>query len=324
MDRKKKTLLIGLVVLAAIAIFLGFLALQKQAREQDANLVSPEDAAQRYRAAITYQGKSYPLKRNSSAVLLIGTDNFIDDAKQHEGLTYNFNLADFLVVLFFDHKAKTITPIQICRDTMCQAPVTSGETKRMQIALSHTYGSGRADSCKNTRTAVEGLLFDAPIDYYLAFTMDTVPYVNDLLGGITVTLEDDIPALGPGYVKGASVTLRGTDALRFVRYRDSSLLDDNLRRMAHHRLYLTGLADAVRKASAEDKDFAARVYDLLDKYLNTDLTVENMSDLLNNLNEYTILPTVTADGKYQPGEEFPEFIVDEASLWDCVHSVYCT
>jgi len=61
----------------------------------------------------------------------------------------------------------------------------------------------------------------------------------------------------------------------------------------------------------------------VEKFINTDLSVEKVSSLLNNLNEYTILPTVTADGTYQPGEDFPEFIVDEASLWACVHSVFC-
>ena len=66
--------------------------------------------------------------------------------------------------------------------------------------------------------------------------MDAVPLLNDLVGGVTVKLEDDIPQLGPAYRKGESVTLRGKEALRFVRYRDTSLLDDNLRRMGHHRL----------------------------------------------------------------------------------------
>lgn len=323
MKKKRTPLLIGMVVLTGIVVLLGYYALQRRAKAQDADLVKPEDAAMRYRPSLSYQGESYPLKRNMSTLLLMGTDNFIDDEKQYEGLPYNFNLADFLVVLVFDHAARTVIPFQICRDTMCEVPVTSGGTQRMQITLAHTYGSGGKDSCENTRKAVEGLLFEAPIDNYLAFTMDTVPYVNDLVGGITVTLEDDIPALGPDYVKGARITLRGADALRFVRYRDTSLLDDNLRRMAHHRLYLTAFVDAARRASAEDHDLTARIFHTVEKFINTDLSVENVSTMTDNLNTYTILPAVTADGTYQPGQDFPEYIVDEASLWGCVRSVFC-
>ena len=314
---------IFLVLLAALAVFAAFFAVQRSALEQDADLVSPEDAARRYRPSINYQGEDYPLKRNTSSLLLIGTDNFVDDEKQHEGLPYNFNLADFLVVLVFDHRAKTITPFQICRDTMCEVPVTSGGTKRMQITLAHTYGSGGADSCENTREAVEGLLFEVPIDSYLAFTMDTVPYVNDLLGGITIRLEENIPELGPAYVRGAYITLRGAEALRFVRYRDTSLLDDNLRRMAHHRQYLTAFVETARKASADDSELPLRIFRAVEKFINTDLSAEKLSSLFNELNEYTVLPTVTADGTYGTGEDFAEFLVDEASLWDCVRAVFC-
>ncbi len=321
--KKGKALTFFLVLLAALAVFAAYFTVQRNAREQDAGLVSPEDAARRYRPSVSYQGETYPLKRNTSSLLLIGTDNFIDDAKQHEGLPYNFNLADFLVVLVFDHRAKTITPFQICRDTMCEVPVTSGGTKRMQITLAHTYGSGGADSCENTRKAVESLLFDVPIDSYLAFTMDTVPHVNDLLGGITIWLEEDIPELGPAYVKGATVTLKGEEALRFVRYRDTSLLDDNLRRMAHHRQYLTALVETAQKASADDEELPLRIFRAVEKFINTDLNAENLSALFNNLNEYTVLPAVTADGIYKAGEDFAEYLVDEASLWDCVHSVFC-
>jgi len=321
--KKGKALTVILVFLAVAAVLLALYAVQRSAREQDASLVTPEEAARRYRPSVSYQGESYPLKRNTSSLLLIGTDNFVDDKKQHEDLPYNFNLADFLTVMVFDHRAKTITPFQICRDTMCEVPLPSGETERMQITLSHSYGSGGADSCENTRKAVEGLLFEVPIDSYLAFTMDTVPHVNDLLGGITIRLEEDLPALGPAYVKGATVTLRGAEALRFVRYRDTSLLDDNLRRMAHHRQYLTAVVEAAREASADDDELPLRIFRAVEKFVNTDLSAENLSTLFNNLNEYTILPVVTADGTYAPGEDFPEYLVDEASLWSCVRSVFC-
>jgi LCP family protein required for cell wall assembly len=321
--KKGKVPAIILVLLAATAVLLALSAVQKRARKQDASLVSPEEAARRYRPSVSYQGESYPLKRNTSSLLLIGTDNFVDDKKQHEGLPYNFNLADFLTVLVFDHRARTITPFQICRDTMCEVSLPSGETERMQITLSHSYGSGGADSCEITRKALEGLLFEVPIDSYLAFTMDTVPMVNDLLGGITIRLEEDLPALGPAYVKGATVTLRGAEALRFVRYRDTSLLDDNLRRMGHHRQYLTAVVEAARKASADDDELPLRIFRAVEKFVNTDLSAENLSTLFNNLNEYTVLPAVTADGTYAPGEDFPEYLIDEASLWSCVRSVFC-
>jgi anionic cell wall polymer biosynthesis LytR-Cps2A-Psr (LCP) family protein len=321
--KKKKLLLLIVELLGVFAIIAGVIYFQKRAEMQDAGLVSADEAAYRYRPSITYQGKEYPLKRNMSSVLLIGTDNYADDSKQYEGLPYNFNMADFLVVLVFDHSAKTITPFQICRDTMCDVKTTSGVVQRMQITMAHSYGSGKEDSCENTRLAAETLLFGVPIDSFLGFSMDVVPPANDLVGGVTLTLEDDIPGLGKNYVKGATITLHGSEALRFVRYRDTSLLDDNLRRMGHHRLYITAFTEQAKNLAAKDPDFTMRAFRAVEKFLCTDLTVDNISRMLENINEYEVRPAVTPKGAYQEGERFAEYNVDEHSLWECVHSVFC-
>ena len=325
MKKHKKLLLIALELLIVLGIAAGVVFYQRRANERDTALVGAEEAARRFTPSITYQGKSYPLKRNVTSLLLIGTDNYIDDDKQiGDDFPYNFNLADFLVILVFDHSNKTVTPFQICRDAMCDVTVTSGATRQMQITLSHTYGSGKEDSAINTRNAVEGLLYWVPVDYFLTFTMETVPLMNDLVGGVTVKLEDDIPALGSEYVKGAEITLRGNAALRFVRYRDTELLDDNVRRMAHHRLYLTAFTGAARAAVANDPDLATKAFRRVEKYLCTNLSVENVSTMVEDLCEYEILPAVTPPGVYTEGEEFPEYHLDEAALWECVRTVFCS
>ena len=324
MKKDKRNLWLFIVeFLAAAAIIAAGLVLQHRAEEKDAALTDAETRARRFAPSITYKEKSYPLKRNVSSVLLIGTDNFAGDSKQYEGLTYNFNLADFLVILVFDHSAKTVTPFQICRDSMCDVTMPSGKTERMQITLSHTYGTGGNDSCVITRNAVEGLLYGVPVDNYLAFTMDAVPLMNDLAGGVTVKLEDSIPELGPEYVAGAEITLHGQEALRFVRYRDTSLLDDNLRRMAHHRQYMDAFSTAARVAMSADPDYAVKCFRAAEKFLCTDLSVEQITDMVNDLCSYQLMPAITPEGVYGPGKTFPEFVVDDASLWECVRSVFC-
>ena len=294
--------------------------------------LSQEDLAKRYRPSITYGGASYPLKRNMSSLLLIGTDNYIDDDKQvyDDEYYHNFNLADFLVILVFDHDRKTVTPFQVGRDTMCEVTRMNIagqplESRIMQITLSHSYGTGKEDSCINTRNCIEKLLFQVPIDNFLAFTMDTVPLINDLVGGVTVTLESDIPPLGSQFVKGATVTLKGKNALTFVRYRDKTLMDGNLTRMANQRLYLDGFTDAARKAAGEDADLAIKAFKLANPFLCTDLTVDQIQRIADDLLAYEIQPFVTPDGVYElrSGENFPGFYVDEASLWSCVKSTFC-
>ena len=327
--KKKKWILLILDLLLVLALGLGIYAFQKRADEKERSAVSQEELDRRYVKSVSYQGQDYPLKRNISTVLLIGTDNFIDDNKQNDiEAFYNQNLADFLVILVFDHTNKTITPFQICRDTMCEVPWLTvnglvGGTEVMQITLAHTYGSGKEDSCVNTRNAVEKLLYGLTLDNYLAFSMETVPILNDLVGGVTVKLEDDVPALGPEYVRGAMITLKGKAALRFVRYRDMAVLDGNLARMAHHRLYLESFTEAARAAAAKDPDLATKGFKAVEKFLCTDLSVEQVSDMINEMIDYEIMPTVCPTGVYTEGEPFREFHMDDASLWECVSKAFC-
>ena len=312
-----------------IAFVFGVYQFQKISEARERNALSEDELNRRFSKTITYQGQEYPLKRGVSTVLLIGTDNYIDDSKQNEyEAFYNRNQADFLVILAFDHSNRTVTPVQICRDTICDVPWLTvnglvGGTERTQITLAHTYGSGKEDSCVNTRNAMENLLYGLPIDRYLAFSMETVPLVNDLVGGVKVTLEEDIPALGKDYVKGNEILLKGKAALRFVRYRDTSLLDDNLRRMAHHRKYLESFTDTARNAVSEDSELIEKGIKTVQKYLCTDLSVENLSDMIHQLCDYEILPVISPTGKYVSGDPFPEFHMDDESLWKCVSDTFC-
>ena len=327
LSKNARRILLIADILLVVGLIFGLWYYQKRAGDEDK--LTEEEQARRFARSIVYQDREYPLRRHMSSLLLIGTDNFVDDAKQFSiEAHYNNNLADFLVVLVFDHENKTVTPFQICRDTMCEVPwisvngITDG-TEFQQITFAHMYGSGKEDSCINTVTAVSDLAFGVPIDNYFAFTMDTVSVLNDLVGGVKVTLEDDIPALGAEYVRGAEITLWGKAALRFVRYRDTSKLDSNLTRMGHHRLYIQGFAEAARDALDRDDDLATKAFRTVEPFICTDLSVENVSDIASYLAAYEMLPAVTPEGKYVMGEDFAEFYVKEESLWSCVKAVFC-
>ena len=332
MKKKNKRLFLILDLLLLLALAVGLLLAVRASRLKDLSLSTQEDRDRRFLPYITYQGQQYPLKRNMSSVLLIGTDNYADDEKQihDEEYYHNFNMADFLVILVFDHTAKTVTPFQISRDTMCEVSRmdTDGSplpSQYMQITLSHSYGTGKEDSCINTRSCVENLLFHVPIDNYLAFTMDTVPIANDLVGGVTVTLESDVPPLGEDYVKGATVKLRGRDALTFVRYRNTKYMNSNQGRMANHRLYIDAFTVSARAAVEKNPDLVVDAFKLVDRFLCTDLTVDHIQRMADQLLSYEFLPFVTPGGVYDfpEGESFPGFYADEESLWSCVKSTFC-
>lgn len=323
---KKTILIIDAVVLILLIAAVLFSQLEKNDAPD-----SQDDIDSFYARFIEYDGQVYPVRRGLQSVLLIGKDAM--EGRRPESdveAFYNDDLADFLLLMVFDHEKKTVTPFQINRDTMCDVPWISvnglvGGYYPMQITMAHIFGSGKLDSSKNVVSAVTGLLHGAPVDHFFTFSMDTVPILNDLVGGVTVTLEDDVPTLGEQYVKGAKITLKGEEALRFVRTRALDRVDANVARMGRQRLYMNAFLNQARTKIEKDPEFIVKAYDKIERFLITDLTVENISEFVDDFYDYEVLPIVTPTGTYTLSEQSTaQFHPDEASLWDCVRSTFCT
>ena len=322
---RRLVLIVDLVVLVLLIVAVVLAQLEKSGASGE------DDTDSFYARFINYNGQVYPVKRGLESVLLVGTDNRMENEEPSKvEAFYNDGMADYLLLMVFDHEKKTITSLQINRDTMCDVPWLSvnglvGGYVPMQVTYAHSFGSGKQDSSKNTVSAVTGLLFGAPVDRYFTFSMDTVPILNDLIGGVTVTLEDDIPALGEEYVKGATIKLKGEEALRFIRTRSHDRLDANVTRMGHQRLYVNAFAAQARGKYENNPDFIVDAFDKVERFLNTDLSVEDVSHLVKDYYEYTVLPMITATGHYEQAENrTAQFFPDEDSLWNCVHSAFCT
>ena len=72
------------------------------------------------------------------------------------------------MLLVIDANEKTITSIQIDRDTMAEITIlgvlgNEVGTRKAQICLSHGFGDGKDQSCKLTQDAVSKLLLGAEI-----------------------------------------------------------------------------------------------------------------------------------------------------------------
>ncbi len=331
MKRKTKTaILIAALLLVALVAVLVIRAERRAARETVENAGTAEHAVPQV-TSISYEGETGVLKNHVDTVLLIGTDSDKEKRVYAQGDMvpyYNYEQADFLVLLVFDNDEKTVTPIQINRDTMVDDPWLSvtgdvGGSVFEQIALSHTSGSGLEDSCVNTRNAVSGLLFGFPIDNYLAVPMSAIPILNDLVGGVTVTIVDDMTPADKDFVQGETVTLRGEQALRFVRARQAVGDGTNIGRMRRHRDYLQGFMSSARAALDSDSKLVMKAIEALNPYMVTDMTAEKMSDAAEKLDSYSIQTIQHPAGENKVGDKFYEFYVDYADLWGIAKKALC-
>ena len=317
------------IVLALVLVVLAVMLVVRQVDQQPAKEVSSTDSnltdfsSQPEREIAYYNGTAYAKKEDLETVLLMGLDKFEGNSPESY---LNNQQADFLLVLVIDEQAQTCTPIQLNRDTMTQIQIlgVTGEpagTFTGQLALAHTYGSGEEDSCENQVLAVSNLLYGMEIDHYISMTMDGVALLNDLVGGVTVEVMDDFSGIDDTLVQGETVTLLGEHALTYVRSRGG--LDDstNLHRMERQRQYLSALQGQMKKASQEE-GFTLDALMQINEYLVSDCTINQLSDLAENLNTYEVGEILTTQGEAQVGEEFMEFTVDEDALQQLVMEVF--
>lgn len=282
------------------------------------------------KTSLTHEGTEYPLRRHLQSVLLIGTDSTeeYEEKPEEERDFYSYHQADFLMLLILDQDAKKVDTIQINRDTITDVPWLDvfgdyGGTERKQICLAFTYGDGGASSCKNVVDAVSSLLYDVPINHYIQIPMVAIPQLNDLVGGVPVTIAEDMTKVDPAFIQGKTVTLTGTQAEKYVRARMALADDTNTSRMRRQRDYIESFVNCAHDASNSDSTFALKAIDRLGGYLQSNMTDTQLSVLLEDLGKMEVGPIHHADGNLTMGKTHYEFYVDDASQWEMVRSCFC-
>jgi LCP family protein required for cell wall assembly len=274
---------------------------------------------------ISFEGKEYQLKNNLETFLVLGLDTF---EGADDGQTYK--QADFLMLFVFDNENKEFTALQINRDTMAKvhrldiAGNTIG-TEIKQIALAYNYGYDNSEkvNCRNTADAVSDLLGGMKVNHYMSFTMDAVTIMNDLVNGVEVTVLDDFTGIDLSLIKGEKVTLRGEQALLYVRTRKG--LDDssNAARMKRQQQYINALYEKVDAALKADDGFALEMIDAIDDHVVYDSSDQRMKELTQKINEYTFMGIKNIDGETKV-TEYVEFYPDEASIRRLVMEMFYT
>lgn len=274
---------------------------------------------------IKHNGVEYVLKENVETFLVLGLDKFEGTT---EANSYNNDKqADFLMLLVFDNDAKKWTAININRDTMAEMNVLGVandkiDTVKKQIALAHTYGNGRNASCQNTAQAVSNLFFDLKVNHYISFKMDSVAKLNDLVGGVEVEVLDDFSGIDDNLIKGQKVTLKGEQALTYVRTRYGLEDSSNASRMERQKQFLDAFYEKIMVSSENDDEFLLRAISDMSDHIVSDRSVTQLQALAKKCKEYTKTDMLFIEGKSEMGNEYIEFYPDEDSLKQMVIDLF--
>ena len=262
---------------------------------------------------VELDGKYYERRQDVDAVLIAGLDKF--DAQDTPDSYNNDKQADFLLLLIIDHESKTCSAVHINRDTMAELTVlgiggSKVGTVTGQLALAHSFGKGGSDSGRNTARAVSHLL-GITVNNYATLTMDAVATLNDLVGGVTLTVLDDFAGVDDTLIKGETVTLMGEHALNYVRSRSGLADSSNVARMERQRQYLTELFRSVLAKMNADEEFGEEAVLELSDYLVSDFSVSAIEELLDALGEYALGDIYTLDGELREGDRYMEFYLNK-------------
>ena len=305
-----------LALLLAAVFVVSALLLGMNIWERQQGLFSGEDEHGQP-TVIDYNGGEYVLRDELRTILIMGLDSF--EAPADDNAYTNDRQADFLVLLVLDDANERWSAIHLNRDTMTPVHVlgVAGQkidTKTMQLALAHAYGNGKEVSCNNTADAVSELLYGVKVDHYISLTMDAVALFNDMVGGVEVTVLDDFTGIDDTLIQGQTVTLKGEQALTYVRSRQGVGDSTNLSRMERQRQYIEALIEQTRRYMEQDESFSLNTATELARYMVTDRSVNQLQKLMDKMAAYRWDGIRTIEGRSEIGKNFMEFYPDEQSL----------
>lgn len=278
---------------------------------------------------ILVNGEVYEYNEEIITFLCMGIDS-------HSGISQTktpgkAGQADALILIVVNSKTEEINVINVNRDSMVDIELydTLGifiEEEKGQITLQYAYGDGREKSCQLMEKAVSDLFYGIPIHGYAALDIGAIATLNDAVGGVEVTATEDVVVYMPEWEVGSKVTLRGEEALYYVRHRaaESQELGTNIRRIERQKQFMAAFAEKVKVKMKDDISFPLTLYDQVQKNIVTSLSVDEMTYLANMVLNYdfSINNMIGTPGESKMGENSEEFHVDDAALKQIVIDVF--
>ena len=222
--------------------------------------------------------------------------------------------SDSLNLLIVDRETKKAQILQISRDSMVDIDIYSASGEKMisepgQIALQYAYGDGEEESCRLTAGKVSELLYGVNVDSYLSLTMEGMVKAADAIGGVTMTVPEDYTWIDPAFSKGATLTMDGEMVEKYVRSRDTEVLDSNVQRMERQSQFMGALIEKLQNVK-ETSNYLS-LYQQMEPYMVTNMTADEMK----SLSEYDIdTNTLEVPGEVILKDGHAQFIIDNEAL----------
>ena len=191
-------------------------------------------------------------------------------------------------------------------------------------AVQHGFGNGVEESCEYQKKAVSRLFYGLPIHGYAAINMSAISTINDAVGGVDVTVLDDLTKYDSSLKKDAKVHLMGEAAFWYVKARDVNVFGSADMRLARQKQYLNAYVQAARSAAKKDITVALDLYQAVVPQMVTDISADEVAYLAPILVDYSFDENsfYMMQGETVMGDEFEEFYPDEDALYEMILNIF--
>lgn len=269
LKKKLPIIVVGILALAIVAVVL----LMTLNGDDSAYRGDGEDDS-----FVTIGGEKYEERPNLEKYLFYGVDVYSENDSDVPGQ------CDVIMLMVIDKAEDTLGVIRIDRNT--KAKVFSYDKKgnvagsaKVQIALSNPHGYDDESCARSVMDSVSDLFYGVSLSKYSALKMDSVGKLNHIVGGVTVTVRDDLTGEDSALRKGETVKLTDDQAEKFVRARMNVGKGTNEERMARQEEFLKGFRKAFMERYSEDEGFVSDAYDKLKDCMATDMTMQDFSKI---------------------------------------------
>ena len=328
-DKRRVVILImlGVLIIFVLSVLIFFKTARHILKSKNVVITGKNVSHKSIDEVVDYNGKKYRYKEGLVNIVVLGADNDLPVSEKQEQIG-DMGQTDAIYLVSIDTNKDSLRVYAIPRDSMGEIEVRneSGQLVSLlnaQLALQYNFALNCVDSSKLSADAVSKLMYYVPVNRVCVFNSDAIGVINDALGGVEVTIENDFTdesgeVLDPEFYKGNTLKLTGEQAVTFVRERDCSMFKSAMDRVSRQEQYIGSLVDTAKSKSKKNPMLAISILNKLKENdcIYTDISVSEFMYIaqLAARTHFSMDDVTTIPGEVMMGEQFEEYHTDSMAL----------
>lgn len=223
-----------------------------------------------------------PLKTDENGrtnILAFGTSGYDMEGTEGEYTHDGAQLTDSIMVISLDQQTGDVAMLSLPRD-LKSSPTCTATGKINEIYWCNNQDNINEQAGAESLVAEVSDILDLDIQYYVHINWGSLVQIVDILGGITVTLDEDIDDYyytGAVYQAGTEYVLNGAEALGLARARHGTASGDFSRGASQQKI-LIGIKNKITQNNLSLTDIISLASTLGDN-LRTNFSVEELKTI---------------------------------------------